>query len=147
MQVRIEVAHLVDREREDVERVPVALRVPERPSELERRLAPLDPILEQLDRLAQVLRGRGSVDSALREAELEQDARPLLHRGRLVEGPPEVRDGRVGGASRQRSRSGVAEPLDHERVAFWLGEHQVARDLLGHGSALGEEVGSAPMKP
>src|SRR5438094_61274 len=82
-------------------RAAVRLRVPERARELERALAPLDRILEQLDRLGEVLSRRRTVDAPLREAELEQDPRPLVGRRRFLERAAEVRHRRVRGTSGQ----------------------------------------------
>src|SRR5947208_15716877 len=94
-------------------------------------------IVDQACGLAEMLEGGGQIDATFSNAELPEHLSAISRFGRLRQCAPQVRDGGICSPARQRSASGIAQNLWHERVAGRRGAATMGGALLRVSSGFG----------
>jgi len=139
LELGVGTGELVERRHED--RIGFfAVKEEELAAELERGLGSADRILEQRERLAQMLDRRLAVDRRFCGAELTQQLRTVSRRRRLDERAAEIGNRALGGTTRPRAACSVAQRGNDVRIRCGWGSEQVSGDALRFCTDLGEQA-------
>jgi hypothetical protein len=103
----------------------------------------LEPVVEQLASLAQMLAGGGDADMRLHGAELEKKSGAILIGGPFIQCAGQIRSGTRWIAATPREASCLQQNLGHPTLATRCYREEVARDDLGCGAEIGKRPGGA----